>query len=558
VINRVRTWWEGLTRNNQIILVASTLGVLISLIGFVSWASTPEYVPLFSDLSAQDASAITDKLREQNVPYRLTRSGTGVEVPSQKRDELRMKLLSEGLPHQGSVMPGYELLDKAGSFMTPPQESQMLLRAREGEVSKTIMSLEQVAAATVHYAAENDSPFVSERKPPSASVIVTLKPGQSLSKENVRAIVRLSQMPYTGLNEKNISVIDSSGNVLWDGPRTDAVASDENMEKQRAYAQERRMELQSVLDNTIGAGKSVVLVNAELNFDQETKESVLPEVGVATSKTTATETMSGKGSISNRPAGATANVAGATPATPGVPTYQMDNQNENGSYKREETTTAYQPGTTKTVTQKAPMHVDKLTVSAMVDANVKGANNQALDLGVIKKVLETYIGANGTDTSRVVTVESFPFDRSSEVAAEKAATAARSAEMWSKIFSIALPLALMLICFILLARALKRAAPVPAGQLALPGGGFLSGGMAYGVDGSSAVLGPDGTPLPGQTVDDILSGDSPIGLPSGVNGPKTYDVIEEAFDANLESILHLARSKPETVAALIKTWTNEE
>lgn len=546
MFNRVRTWWEGLSRNNQIILVVSTLGVLVAMVGFINWASTPEYTLLASGLSPEDASAITDKLREQNVPFRLTQGGTSIEVPLQKRDELRMRLASEGLPRQGSIIPGYELLDKAGSFMTPPQEAQMLLRAREGEVSKSIMTLEQVASATVRYAAEQNSPFVSEQKPPSASVIVTLKPGMTLSKENVRAIVRLTQMPYTGLNEKNISVVDSAGNMLWDGPRTDEGQGDENLEKQKAFAREKRAELQAFLDSMLGRGKSVVLVNAELNFDRQTEESVLPETGVAATKTVSTETMTGAGSITAPPAGATANVN----APSGIPTYQVNNQDANGEYRREETTTSYQVGQTKRVTTRAPMRVEKLTVSAMIDSSLKGADGQPVDLAAIKKMLETYVGVTANDPTRVVTVEQFPFDRSAEIEAEKIAAQARRSEVLSRIFSIAIPLALMLVCFLLLARALKRAVPTPAGQLALAGGGALPPGT-YALEGN----------LPSQTAEGETGGaegSGATGLPAGSSTPRTFDVIEEAFDAHLESILHLARSKPEMVAALLKTWVSDE
>ncbi|MCS6777757.1 MAG: flagellar basal-body MS-ring/collar protein FliF [Chloroherpetonaceae bacterium] len=547
MFNRVRTWWEGLSRNNQIILVVSTLGVLVAMVGFISWASTPEYALLASGLSPQDASTITDKLREQNVPFRLAQGGTSIEVPLQKRDELRMRLASEGLPRQGSIIPGYELLDKAGSFMTPPQEAQMLLRAREGEVSKSIMTLEQVASATVRYAAEQNSPFLSEQKPPSASVIVTLKPGMTLSKENVRAIVRLTQMPYTGLDEKNISVVDSEGNVLWDGPRTDEGQGDENLEKQKAFAREKRAELQAFLDSMLGRGKSVVLVNAELNFDKQTEESVVPEAGVAANKTVSTETMTGAGSITAPPAGATANVN----AAPNIPTYQVNNQDANGEYRREETTTSYQVGQTRRVTTRAPMRVEKLTVSAMIDSSLKGPDGQPVDLAAIKKMLETYVGVTANDPTRVVTVEQFPFDRSAEIEAEKVAAQARRSEVLSRIFSIAIPLALMLICFLLLARALKRAVPAPAGQLALAGGGALPPG-SYALEGA----------LPAQATAEgepgTAEGPEAIGLPTGAGTPRTFDVIEEAFDAHLESILHLARSKPEMVAALLKTWVSEE
>ncbi len=173
-MNRARDWWEGLGRNNQIILVATSLSVVIALVGFVAWASTPEYVPLFSNLNAQDEAAISDKLRESNVPFRLQQGGTAIEVSAQVRDEVRMKMVSQGLPHEASATLGYELLDTKGTQLgvTQQQEDMTMLRAKEGEISKAIMSLEQVASASVLVAPAEDSPFASSKHEATASVLV--------------------------------------------------------------------------------------------------------------------------------------------------------------------------------------------------------------------------------------------------------------------------------------------------------------------------------------------------------------------------------------------------
>ena len=109
MLNRVREGWERLGRTNQLTLVLTTVGVLVALIGFVAWASTPEYVPLFSKLSAQDANAIRDKLGESGVPYRLAQGGTTIEVPAQAVDEMQMKMLSQGLPQSSTATAGDDL-----------------------------------------------------------------------------------------------------------------------------------------------------------------------------------------------------------------------------------------------------------------------------------------------------------------------------------------------------------------------------------------------------------------------------------------------------------------
>ncbi len=561
MISRARELWDGLGRNNQIILVLSSLGVLVALIGFVAWASTPEYVPLFSNLSAQDANAITDKLREANVPFRLTQGGTAVEVPAQSRDEMRMKVMSQGLPTQSSATLGYELLDKGGSLgATQEREAMTMLRANEGEISKSIMSLQEVSSATVHIAPEDSSPFLSEKRPASASVLVQLKPGQSLSDENVRSIVRLTQMSYTGLTDKNISVVDGQGDLLYDGTHVgDGNMADERMKQQHQLAMAKRSELQTALDSTIGPRKAVVMVNVELNADQQEIKTNTVEPGAVTSQTSETEKLNGAGSVGGGGGapGTNANVANAPlagGAAPGVPNYVKSTGND-GSYTHEQENKLSEPSRTERHTIVGPGRIEKLTVSALVDENVTEAEVASID-----QILKTAIGATPNDPTRQVSIARIKFDHSSEVAERTAQDAASRADALRNAFTLAVPLGIMLITFILLARALRKPGQrvQAGGQLALAGGGYGDLGYAMGGGGGEMMMGPDGTPVPRSSGIMLDEDGEPIGLPVGAGGPKTYEVISEAFDADLESILHLTRSKPETVAILLKSWINED
>jgi flagellar M-ring protein FliF len=584
VLQRARDWWETQSRTNQIIFAASAVGVFVALVGFVFWAGQPEYTVLFGDMEAEQASKVSDKLREQNVPFKLTGGGRNIEVPVAKRDELRMQLLGQGVIQSGNANLGYEVIDGISPMATESVERTKLLMAREGEVSKTIMSMEQVATATVKYSEADTSLFAAGKKEASAAVIVGLKPGMSLSKENIKAIVRLTQMPLTGLQERGITVSDTQGNLLWDGPAGGDNNTGDFMEQTRAYANERRTELQSVLDRALGKGNSVVLVNPEMNFDSETVKRVVPEAGIPISKTSEVETFEGKGSLGRNAVGTTANAAGApNPAAPGAapttpPTYMSSNSGD-GKYNHENTITNYAAGQTETTTTKAPMRIEKLTVSAMIDSNIKLADGKPIDVAGIKQILENHIAAAANDTARSVSVVLFPFNHSEELEADKAAAAAAAAERMQRTLAIAVPLVLMLVCFFLLARALKKPGillPPGGEQLALAGAGVGSFGALEAGQGFSTVNAPEGTMivLPDGTTANaseyVVSADGtlmrratddegdPIGLLVGETEPKTYDVIQQQFDGVLESILHMARSKPEMVGALIKTWVSEE
>jgi flagellar M-ring protein FliF len=554
LVNRLRELWDNLGRNNQIILVASTLGVAIALVGFIAWATTPEYVPLFSNLSAQDANAISDKLREANVSFRLQQGGTAIEVPAPSRDEMRMKIMSQGLPQQSSAVLGYELLDKNASMtQTEAEQDTTLLRAREGEISKSIMSLQQVASATVHIAAADNSPFIADKHPASASVLVALHPGLSLSDENVRAIVRMTQMSVSGLAEKDISVVDQQGNLLFDGTRGSSGAmTDDRMKEQHQLAQAKKVELQSALDNSIGPHKAIVLVNVELNADQKEIKTDSIQPGAVTQSQESTEELNGAGKVGavGTP-GAASNLPTQT-GTPGTPTYAAATGDPNAHYKNDTTVKTMEPSRTQETTVVAPGHIEKLTVSALVDTKVP-----ADQVAAIEQILKTSIGATPGDTSRLVTVSQIAFDRSGEETEVKAQAAARSSESTSRLLATLVPLAIMIVAFIMLARAVRRPQlRIAPAQLALAGAGEAGYSLPAGAppENVKPAVGPNGKPLPHAEP----SPNEPLGLVVGSNEPRIYDVIQEAFDGQLESILHLTRNKPEMVAMLLRTWTAKE
>ncbi len=555
MLNQIKEKWIALGRNNQIIIGATSGVALLVLFGFLFWANSPEYAPLFDNLAPADASSISEKLKEQNVSYRLVRGGATIEVPAQKRDELRLKLIGEGLPQQSSATLGYELLDKLGPMSTPDKERTMLLRATEGEIAKSIMTLKPVASALVHLAPGDESPFALQKKEASASVVVNLRPGSNLSPENVHAIMRLTQMSYTGLKEDKISIVDSQGNLLHDPNRSNMDMSSDRVKQEQQRAQAKRSELQAAVDRAFGMGKAVIMVNLELNADQEKVKKTSVEPGAALKKTSNEETLSGN-SPPPIPPGVNANN--------GTPTYNQAQANNMGNYKNVQTTTENQPSTTETETVRAPGRIEKLTVSALIDEKVPATQVEA-----IRQTLLTAIGGTPNDLTRVVTVAQVPFDRSEEQATAKATAEAIQAERMRSILAVAVPLVLMLLCLFVLARAFKKALPPrPMPQLALAGAGVS--GMAipapqeslnlaepeYEPSDAGVVMEISGTAGGGGVQNGVIIGEDgqPISL---VEHEKPVELLEEAYDAELESIQHLVKSKPEAVALLLRTWVSE-
>lgn len=554
MLNRVREGWERLGRTNQLTLVLTTVGVLVALIGFVAWASTPEYVPLFSKLSAQDANAIRDKLGESGVPNRLTQGGTTIEVPAQAVDEMKMKMLSQGLPQSSTATAGDDLKNINTMAMTSSMEKETLNSLLEKRVSRSIMSMDAVANATVHFAAGDDSPLLLTNHDSTASVLVTNKPGHTLSDENVYAIVRLVQMSYTGLTEKNISVVDSQGDMLWNGQHSGMGGGSDIAKQQRAVETSTRTELQAALNLVCGPRSSVVTVHAELNNDDKQEHKVISEPGTVLSKTTENEALTGTGSINGKAAlGAAGNLNGVNPPPPGVPNYQAQTKDPDANYKHDTGQITYEPSKTDTVTHVGQGKLEKLSVSVLLDKNkytdpVALADTEAK----IKETVATSIGLapNDTTSTRLVSVVAMPFDRTQELQDAQAGEQQRRAEMIRQLAALFVPFAIMAVALFLLARSLRK-----PNALALAGMPALAGG------GGQLLLDANGVPLPGQRIGpggEVAGEGGPLALLNGVSPANTYEVIEEAFDSQLESILHLTRSKPEMVAALFKGWVNED
>ncbi len=571
MLEQLRDKWISFGRNNQIILVATSVASLIALIGFLTWANMPEYTVLFDNLSPKDANAISDKLKEQGVAYKLGSGGTTLSVPVQKRDELRLKLISDGLPAETANAPAAD--GKSGFLNTPEQERSLSLKSTERDIAKSINTLKPVASCLVHIAPGDDSPFSSGKSDPSASVVLNVKPGYSLTPENVHAVMRLTQMSYTGLKENKISVVDSQGNQLYDPSKTGVDVSGERAKQEKTLGEAKRAELQATVDKVLGAGKAVVMVNLELNGDQveTTTHEVTP--GATTQKMTSKELLQGNPPSAVAP-GTNANTTGNNT---GTPVYNSGNQSGAGNYTNESVTQTNMPSTSETKTIKAPGRIEKLTVSALIDDKIP-----TIQVDALRQTLLTAIGGTPADVNRVVTVSQVSFDRSEEQNTAKESAAALQSERMKNTLSVAVPLVLMVLCLLMLGRALKKASTVRySSQMALagaggatlalePGGGFLpnstaDGGNAYGYEGGEAVVmeisGRSGGGSKDSSFGDMVIDDGGIEISADLLESMTNagmpNTSEDEYEIYLDSIMRLVKSKPENVAALIRTWTSE-
>ncbi|MBC7084075.1 MAG: flagellar M-ring protein FliF [Firmicutes bacterium] len=273
---QTRSLWDQMTSSQKLmVLLAIALGV-VAMVLLLSRAGKTEMVPLYTNLSASDAADIVAKLREMRVPYEISDGGTTIRVPFPDVYETRMNLASQGLPKGGTV--GFEIFDKTSFGVTEFTQKMNYRRALQGELTRTILQLREVEDARVHIAIPEPELYTDEQKPPTASVMVKLRSGATLTKGQVQGIVRLVSSSVEGLSPSNVTVLDVDGNILYaasDDSETGMVASlsVSQLEAKRAYEKDLEKSVESMLTEVLGPRKVVVRVSAEINFDRREQNS---------------------------------------------------------------------------------------------------------------------------------------------------------------------------------------------------------------------------------------------------------------------------------------------
>jgi flagellar M-ring protein FliF len=253
--------------------MAAMAAVTLSLIGFFSFLmvqmTTPTMVPLFTDLALDDSASIVKDLDRQAVTYQLKNDGAIILVPKDKVARLRMKLAESGLPKGGGV--GYEIFDKSDALgATTFIQNINHLRALEGELARTIRSLDRVEAARVHLVLPDRPLFSRDKIEPSASIVLKVR-GQ-LEPSQVRAIRHLVATAVNGLKPERVSVIDETGRLLADGAAPDDAMSATD-DRKVAYENRLRNEVENIVSSVVGPGRSRVQLTADFDMNRITETS---------------------------------------------------------------------------------------------------------------------------------------------------------------------------------------------------------------------------------------------------------------------------------------------
>ncbi len=273
----VRQRW---TTAIAVVLVAAGVVVL------TRWEQESGFQPLYNELSAEDAAAVLQKLKESGTPYRLSANGAVISVPQDRVAELRLEMAGAGLPKNGRI--GFELFDKTNFGITEFAEHVNYRRALEGELERSVMSVAEIEQARVHISLPQESVFLDAKQPAKASVLVKIRPGATLPETAIPAITNLIASAVEGLTPDNVSVLDMRGNLLNRPKRTGASNDDSSsalLEYRHKVEQDLQAKLDSTLEPVVGAGHFRTAVSAEcdMNSGEQSEESFDPTHSVMVS-----------------------------------------------------------------------------------------------------------------------------------------------------------------------------------------------------------------------------------------------------------------------------------
>jgi len=507
----VKLWkgFESLNSGRKISVIMVILITTASIGLMVYFTNQVEYRVLFSNLSAEDAGSIIGKLDEQKIPYKVSSAGNIVSVPAEKVSELRLELAAAGLPQGGGV--GFEIFDNKTLGATEFEQQLNYRRALQGELARTINSMDEIQSSRVHIALPKDSLFSEQQKKATASVTVRLKPGKTIRPAQVDGIVHLVARSIEGMHPEDVMVVDTRGTILSTNHSESKLSklTSTQVDFQRSMEKDLAGRIQSMLEKVVGQGKAVVRVAADLDFRviEKTEESYDPEEPVVRSVQRNSEKV---------------NAVGKEGAVSESPKEEKLDEVINYEINKVVNKTVMPVGETK-----------KLSIAVLVDGlykkNEKGEDiyqpRSKNEIESIEELVRKSAGFNAQRGDQVV-VTNMPFRKVESEEAE-VPTLKEKVETFTPIFGYAAIIGMMMFIMLFIVRPLiknvMKAAPVPVGQLA---GARLPAA------------------LPGESRNEKYAQQAAEGLPS---------VLERSL-TEAELAQELARADSKQFADILRNW----
>jgi flagellar M-ring protein FliF len=540
----------GIGRLTAILGVSA--GVAAALVALVLRVGAQPEALLYSNLDLKEASSISQALDQAGIKYEAKGDGSTIMVPRDKVASTRLMLSSKGLPTSGSV--GYEIFDNQSALgQTDFVQNLNRQRALEGELARTIRSLDGVTFARVQLVMPKRQLFEDDAEEPTASVVIGVA-GREPSADQVRALQNLVAGAVPNLKPARVTIVDQNAKLLGGGDG-DAVAGQAADDQRTATEDRIRKQVKELVEGVVGPGRARVQVTADLDMSQVTtqEEKFDPDGQVVRSTQTVEETAKQNQPDAGQPAAsASANV----PGTPGA-TNTTTTNNSSDSGRTEETTNYEITKTTKT-TIDAPGEVKKLSIAVAVDGTTAPGEHgkpgaytprSAQEMQHIEELVRSAVGYDATRGDQV-SVINVRFD---DAVADDAAASSGSHlfdfdknDLMRGLELLVLGVVSALIIFFVVRPLLAAAgggAPLSfAGMRALPAGSDGGGGMAQ--------IGHDQQPAPS------------LALP-GPQGPEIEQRIDMAKIegqvkmSSVKSVSDFVEKHPEESVSILRNWLHE-
>jgi flagellar M-ring protein FliF len=394
-------------------LVLAAAAVIAGLAVLSHWNRERDFRPLYSSLVPEDAAGVVAKLRESGTEFRLSENGSVVLVPAARVAELRLQMAAAGLPKSGHV--GFELFDKSTFGMSDFSEQVNYHRALGGELERSVILLAAVEQARVAITFPKESLFLDTRQPAKASVLVKLRPGMQLSRQNVAAICQLVASAVDGLAPEAVSVVDTRGDLLNRAIKAASPDDPEPSEEALEYRQKLERDLLAKINNTLdpllGANKFRATASVECDFSsaEQSEETYDPTKSVIVNSQKTEDT-----SVGSAAAGGVPGTASTLPRS-ASPTGSRGN-----SVTRRTENISYQTSHTVRHVRQPEGAIQRMSVSLLVDSAVRyegsGANAQRIveapSADKLKAIHDLVAGVIGLSTERgdQLVVETLPFE----------------------------------------------------------------------------------------------------------------------------------------------------
>lgn len=337
------------------------VGVLLAVMaGIVVYSSKTDYKVLYTDLTKDDSATIARMLETGKISYQVKDDGKTIMVPEDQVEIWRLEIAKKGVNFTGTV--GYEVFDKQAFGTTSFVQKINKQRALEGELVKTVMHLRGVTRARIHLSIPESSPFVSEKKPPSASVVLDVERGVTMTSDEVKGVQSLISSSVDGMRSHNVVIIDSRGKKLSenDGDNMSTETANRMALETRMNAQYEK-KVEEILSRVIGEGKVIAKVAVKMDFTEkvETQTSYDSENTAVYSEVRNEQKMQGVRPSPQGIPGARSNLPGEAPQ-PGIPETRND-------VDKSLITRNFNVPTTVTKSKKPTAEIANLSVAVMVD-----------------------------------------------------------------------------------------------------------------------------------------------------------------------------------------------